>query len=293
MPTASNEHVAIEYDTIGDPADPAVLLVMGFTAQLTAWDPGFCQLLADHGRFVVRFDNRDCGLSHKTEGEPPNVMALMTAVSSGAEVTHEVPYSLSEMAGDGMAVLDHLGIAGAHVVGVSMGGMIVQQMAIEHPERVSTLTSIMSTTGNPEVGQGSPEALMALFSPPPTDRDGVIERGVKVAQVVGGPHFDEEEGRIRMGAAYDRSFYPQGAAFQIAAIAKTGDRTERLQALDVPALVIHGEVDTLVALSGGEATAAAIAGAKLLTFDDMGHDLPKVRWPEITGAIGELTSSVS
>lgn len=289
MPQASNNGALIEYDTIGDPNDPAVLLIMGFATQMTAWDIGFCRMLADHGLFVIRFDNRDCGLSHKTESEAPNIMALMTAVTSGREITIEIPYSLSDMADDAVAVLDDVAMEKAHVVGASMGGMIAQQMAIDHDHRVLSLTSIMSTTGSPDVGQGSPAAMMALLSPPPQDRQGFIEGGVKVGAIISGPHYDEDEARVRLGEAFDRSFYPKGAAFQMAAIAATGDRTEGLKELDVPTLVIHGEVDTLVAPSGGEATAAAISGAKLLTFADMGHDLPKPLWPEITGAIAELT----
>ncbi len=292
MPKADNNGVPIEYDTIGDPNHPAVLLIMGFATQMTAWDEEFCHMLANDGQFVIRFDNRDCGLSHKTEGDAPNIMALMTAATSGREITELVPYTLSDMASDGLAVLDDLVVQQAHVVGASMGGMIAQQMAIEHPGRVLSLTSIMSTTGNSEVGQGTPEAMMTLLSPPPQDRDAFIERGVKVGKIIAGPHYDEDEARIRIRNAFDRSFHPQGAPFQLAAIAKTGDRTEGLAALDVPTLVIHGEVDTLVGLSGGEATAAAIPGARLLTFDDMGHDLPRARWGEISGAIAGLARSV-
>lgn len=288
MPKAHNGEVAIEYDTIGDSANPALLLVMGFSTQLTAWDLGFCQELVDRNFFVIRFDNRDCGLSHKTEGEPPNVMAIMMSVTSGSEIAQEVPYTLADMAADGMAVLDDLGIDKAHVVGASMGGMIAQMMAIGYPDRVLSLTSIMSTTGNPAVGQGSQEAMGALLSAAPDGRDEAIERGVRIGAIVAGPHYDEVEARVRIGEAFDRSYYPAGAPFQLAAIAKTGDRTERLEKLDVPALVIHGEVDSLVAPSGGEATAAAIPGAKLVTFDDMGHDLPKNRWPAIADAIAEV-----
>lgn len=290
MPTAHNDGIAIEYDTIGDPAEPAVLLVMGFATQLTAWDLAFCQTLVDRGFFVIRFDNRDCGLSHKTDGAPPNLMSIMMTVASGAELTVDVPYTLSDMAADGLAVLDDLDIEAAHVVGASMGGMIAQQMAIEHADRVLSLTSIMSTTGSSEVGQGSQEAMGALLSPAPDDRDEAIERGVRIGGIVAGPHFDEELARSRIGEAFDRSYYPAGAPFQLAAIAKTGDRTERLRSLDVPALVIHGLVDSLVDSSGGEATAAAIPGAKLLTFDDMGHDLPPTRWDEIADGIAEVAA---
>lgn len=291
MPVADNDGVQITYETIGDPADPATLLIMGFTAQLTAWDTEFCKMLADRGRFVIRFDNRDCGLSSKTEGDPPNIISLMMAVTSGQEITVEVPYTLSDMAADAMAVLDDLGIDAAHVVGASMGGMIAQQVAIDHPERVLSLTSIMSTTGDPSVGQGQQEALGALFSPPPTERDAAIQRGVDIGKVICGPHYDEEVARIRIADAYDRCYHPAGAPFQMAAIAKTGNRTEALKGLDVPTLVIHGDVDPLVTPSGGAATAEAIPGARLLTFDDMGHDLPEPRWPEIVGAIIEVGGS--
>ena len=291
MPTADHQGIPIEYDTFGDPTEPAILLIMGFATQMTAWDPEFCRMLAERGHFVIRFDNRDCGLSGKTEGEPPNVLALLMAVTAGEEVADEVPYTLSDMAADGLAVLDDLGIDRAHVVGASMGGMIAQQMAIDHPDRVRSLTSIMSTTGDPQVGQGTQEAMTALFTPPPADRDGFIERTAAVGRIVCGPHYDEAEARVRIGESYDRSFHPEGAPFQMAAIAKTGDRTERLRSLDVPALVIHGEVDSLVGISGGQATAESIPGARLLTFDDMGHDLPRPRWPEIVDAISELTSA--
>jgi pimeloyl-ACP methyl ester carboxylesterase len=293
MPKADNDGVTIEYDTIGNLENPAILLIMGFATQMTAWHRDFCQLLADRGYFVVRFDNRDCGLSHKTVGEPPNLMSIMMSVTSGSPITIDVPYTLSEMATDGLAVLDELGIERAHAVGASMGGMIAQQMAIDHPDRVLSLTSIMSTTGDPQVGQGSQEAMGALLSPAPDSRDEAIELGVSIGAIISGPHFDEAEARVRVGEAFDRSYYPAGAPFQLAAIAKTGNRTEQLEALDVPTLVIHGAADSLVGVSGGEATAAAIPGATLLTFDDMGHDLPKARWPAITGAIADVADSAT
>ena len=290
MPKADNDGVELEYDTFGDPGDPAILLVMGFTAQMTAWEPGFCQLLVERGHYVIRFDNRDCGLSSKTEGEPPNLFALLAQIQSGQGITSDVPYTLSDMALDGMAVLDAVGVERANVVGASMGGMIVQQMAIEHPGRVATMTSIMSTTGSPDVGQGKPEALTALMAPPPTDREGAIERGVDLGRIISGPHFDEARARVRMTEAYDRSFHPAGAPFQMAAIAKTGDRTEHLRRLSTPTLVIHGEADPLIDVSGGRATAEVIAGAELLVLDDMAHDLPEPRWGQITGAIADLSA---
>ncbi len=291
MPSAQNHDVTIEYDTFGDPADPAVLLVMGFTAQMIAWDEELCRLIAGHGLHVIRFDNRDCGLSSKTPGDPPNVMALVMAAQAGRAVG-DVPYTLSDMATDGLAVLDHLGIDRAHVVGASMGGMIAQMMAIEHPERVATLTSIMSTTGDPSVGQASPAAMAALIAPPPTDREGVIEAGVKLYDLIGGSYeVDEDLVRQRMAASFDRCFYPIGAAFQMAAIVATGDRTERLASVTAPTLVVHGLEDSLIAPSGGEATAAAVPGAELVTYDRMGHDLPRQIWDDLVGRLARHTLS--
>lgn len=289
MPRAANGTVELEYDHFGNPADPVLLLVMGYTAQMTAWDGEFCELLASQGHFVVRFDNRDCGLSTKTQGDPPNVMALLMQALAGNPVTVEVPYTLSDMAADGMAVLDDLGIDRAHIVGASMGGMIAQQMAIEYPQRVRSLTSIMSTTGEVGVGSPTPAAQAALLSPPPVDHAEIGDWLVEMGRVISGPLFDAARARARAIAAYERCFYPQGGAFQMAAIAKTGDRTAHLKQLDVPTLVLHGKVDPLVGPTGGEATAAAIPGAKLLMLDEMGHDLPYPLWPRIVEAITELT----
>jgi pimeloyl-ACP methyl ester carboxylesterase len=287
MPRAENAGTFIEYDTIGDPGDPALLLIMGLGAQLTSWEDGFCRLLADQGLFVIRFDNRDCGLSSKTSGPLPDAMSVLTAYTTGQKVGDGVPYSLSDMVGDGLAVMDELGIGSAHVAGASMGGMIAQQMAIERPDRVLSLCSIMSTTGHPSVGQSTPEALAVMFAPPPPDRDSAIERSLQLAQVISGPLFDEARARERLAAAYDRSFHPDGVVFQLCAIAKTGDRTAGLRTVEVPAQVIHGKVDPLIQLSGGEATAAAIGGAKLVLFDEMGHDLPRPLWTDITSAIAD------
>ena len=293
MAKARNGTVEIEYDHFGQPADPALILVMGYTAQMTAWDVEFCELLAGQGRFVVRFDNRDCGLSSKTAGDPPNVMQLLMKALSGQPIDDEVPYTLSDMAADGMAVLDELQIERADVVGASMGGMIAQQMAIEYPDRVRSLTSIMSTTGALGVGQPTPAAQAALFSPPPPDREAVIDWTVDVGRTIAGPLFDEDVARKRAAASYDRSFHLLGGAFQMAAIAKTGDRTENLGNLDVPTLVVHGKVDPLVQPSGGEATAEAVPGARLLMLDDMGHDLPRPLWGEIADAVAEVTTRAS
>ncbi len=284
MTQARNGGVTLQYDTFGVPSDPPLLLIMGLGAQLTAWEEPFCQLLAGGGYFVVRFDNRDTGLSSKTAGDPPDVAALFMRALTGQDIG-PVPYTLSDMAGDAVAVLDALGLHRAHVVGASMGGMIAQMVAIEHRDRLASLTSIMSTTGAPGVGAATPEALGALLAPRPTERTEAIETAVKTWRIISGQHFDEAATRVRVAAAYDRCFYPQGAAFQLAAIAKVGDRTERLGLVQAPALVIHGRQDTLVNFSGGEATAAALAGSRLLLVEDMGHDLSPPLWPVLTRAV--------
>ncbi len=290
MPQAMNQDVILEFETFGSPSDPTLLLIMGFTAQMTAWPADFCQQLAGAGNHVVRFDNRDCGLSSKTAGDPPNVMALMAASMAGGPIP-DVPYSLSEMADDAVAVLDEIGVEAAHVAGASMGGMITQQMVIDHPDRVATVTSIMSTTGSRSVGQADPAAMTALLTPPPTERTAAIERNVEVGRIISGPLFDEALVREAATAAYDRSSYPTGAAFQMAAIAKSGDRTEALRQVAHPALVIHGQADPLITPSGGEATAEAMSNSKLLMLEEMGHDLPRPLWDTYVDAISELTNA--
>ena len=277
------------YDEFGRPDDPAVLLVMGYTAQMISWESDFCSLLAEEGFRVIRFDNRDCGLSSKTEGPLPQLIPKAGADEPGPlfSLAEAPPYTLSDMAADAVAVLDHLGVEKAHVVGASMGGMIAQLVAIEHPGRVLSLTSIMSTTGNPDVGQGTPEALEALLSVSAPDRDAVIERGARVGKVVGGPLFDEAAARQRAADAFDRCYHPTGAMFQMAAIMSDGDRTDRLASVECPTLVIHGAADTLVTLSGGEATAEAIPDAELVVFEEMGHNRPRPLWGDIVTAIAK------
>jgi pimeloyl-ACP methyl ester carboxylesterase len=262
--------IEIEYETFGRADDPGLLLVMGFSAQMVGWDPRFCGALADRGFRVIRFDNRDVGLSTKLDG---------VAAS-------DVPYTLSTMSDDGFGLLDALGIGQAHIVGVSMGGMIVQTMAIEHPERVLSLTSIMSTTSEPEYFKSDPEAMQALMTPPPTERAAYIDNSVRLSRLVSSPrYFDEKFVRQRATAAFDRCFYPEGAGRQMAAVNASGSREEGLRALTVPTLVIHGRRDPLVLLPGGERTAELVPGANLLVFSDMGHDLPRPLWPLIVDAI--------
>lgn len=285
MPYAPSNGIELYYETHGDPGGRPLLLVMGLGAQLTLWEPGLCDLLVRQGFYVIRFDNRDVGLSSKIEGGPqPDIAKAMAGDHSTAS------YTLWDMADDAAGLLDHLGIARAHIAGASMGGMIVQCMAIRHGSRVRSMTSIMSTTGNPAVGQPQPEAMAALLAPPPESREAAIEQGLKTWKIIGSPGYppDEAELRARLAADYDRCFYPEGTARQLVAILATGDRTEGLRGVRVPTLVIHGEADPLVTLSGGQATAEAVPGARLLTFPGMGHDLPKQLWPQFAEALAEL-----
>lgn len=290
MPRADNSGVEIEYETFGDRRDQPLLLIMGFTTQMTAWDVGFCHALAERGHLVIRFDNRDVGLSTRSPKPAPNILSLMTAAAAGP-LTVKVPYTLSDMGGDALAVLDDLGLDQAHVLGASMGGMIAQTLAIEYGARLTTLTIMMSTTGAPDVGQASPEALTALLAPPPGDRAGAIARSVATRRAISGPLFDEAKAEAMATAAYDRSFHPEGGAFQLAAILESGDRTSRLRTVTVPTLVLHGKLDPLIDVSGGRALAATIPGARLHTIPQMGHDLPEPLWPEMVDAIAGHTNA--
>jgi pimeloyl-ACP methyl ester carboxylesterase len=292
MPTATVNGIDIHFDVTGDDDGAPLLLVMGLGAQMTAWDDDFCAALADRGFKVVRYDNRDVGLSTWFDGRPGADVATLTAAMTGEPV--DAPYLLSDMAADGVALLDHLGIDAAHVVGASMGGMIAQTIAIEHPARVLSLTSIMSTTGDPSVGAPTGEALAVLVAPRPRDRAEAIERSVEASRVIGSPdQFDEERLRERHAAFYDRAFNPEGIGRQLLAVLASGDRTERLRGIDVPTLVIHGDVDPLVTPTGGEATAAAIPDAELLMLEGMGHDLLPAFWAPVVEGITKLAARAS
>lgn len=280
MPRVQANGIELEYDTFGDPADPALVLVMGLRAQMIAWDEALCGQLAEQGFHVIRFDNRDSGLSTQLDHLPAPDLA---AILSGDRAT--VPYTLTDMALDVVGLLDALGIDKVHLVGASMGGMIVQQCAIDHPERLLSLCSIMSTTGNPAVGKASPEALALLTRPPATTREEAVETSVAGWRVFGSPGGDEEQVRARSAMAYDRAFRPAGGLRQYAAIVASPDRTPGLQGVRLPTLVVHGMADTLVDPSGGQATAAAIPDAELLLVDGMGHDLPPAIWPTLIRAI--------
>jgi pimeloyl-ACP methyl ester carboxylesterase len=282
MPIAHANGIDLDYDTFGEPADPALVLIMGFSVQKIAWDVEFCEQLAARGFFVVRFDNRDIGRSTKIEdGPPPNLAAALTGDVSSAS------YRLDDMADDTAGLLDAIGLPAAHVVGASMGGMIAQCLAINHPDKVLSLCSIMSTTGNTKVGQAKPEAMAALLAPPPQTRDEAMQRTVDVTKVIGSPAYPTDEAKIRnrSGQAWDRGHDARGVARQLLAILASPDRTPRLGALTMPALVIHGEADPLIDQSGARATAEAIPGAELLVIPGMGHDLPQQLWPQIVDAI--------
>jgi pimeloyl-ACP methyl ester carboxylesterase len=276
--------VAIEFESLGDPSHPTLLWIMGFSAQMTAWPDELLHMYVNEGFHVVRFDNRDCGLSHKHHGVEVNVDAVTMAAMMG-DPPPPVPYTLSDMAADAIGVLDHLGIEQAHVIGASMGGMIAQTVAIEHTHRVKTLTSIMSVPGDLAYGTPTPEALTVLVSPPPPDRESYIKSAANWAVWCSKKHFDLEEAMQRAGREYDRSFYPEGSARQMAAIYASGDRSEALRQLAIPTLVIHGRDDTLLTPSGGERTAELIPNSQLLMLDDMGHDLPRPLWPTYVDAI--------
>jgi pimeloyl-ACP methyl ester carboxylesterase len=279
--------IEIAYETFGRREDPPVLLVMGLATQMIGWPDEFCRQLAERGHFVVRFDNRDIGLStHLDAAGAPDVLAIMGGdVSSAA-------YGLPDLAADTVGLLDALGLDSVHLVGASMGGMIAQLVAVQAPGRVRSLTSIMSTTGAPGVGAPADVAVPVLLAPAATDREGAIQRVIDTYRVIGSPgfEFDEAALRDRAGLSFDRAHDPAGVARQLAAILTTHDRTPDLAQLDVPTLVIHGSQDTLVDVSGGRATAAAIPGAELLVVEGMGHDLPRAMWPEILDRITALTA---
>jgi pimeloyl-ACP methyl ester carboxylesterase len=284
VPSASANGIELFYDDFGRASDPTVLLIMGLGSQMIDWEPDFCGLIAERGFHVVRFDNRDVGLSTHLDSTV-DLLGLFATQASGLPPP-AVPYLLADMAGDAAGLIDHLGVGGAHVVGVSMGGMIAQQLAVDHPERVLTLTSIMSTTGDPDVGQPSTEALNALLQPPAQTREEAQQGRISHAGVWGSPGlFDETDLRRLAGAAWDRNRDPMGAVRQIAAIMASESRSAALSRLDIPSLVIHGTADTLVQPSGGERTAEVIPDAKLMMVEGMGHDLARPLWPTLVDAI--------
>ena len=290
MPTLNANGIEICYDTSGSASGEPLLLIMGLGGQMTLWEDEFCRGLAERGHFVVRFDNRDVGLSTKlTAAGVPNLLEVMSRIVAGETV--EAAYTLDDMADDAVGVLDALDLEAAHVVGASMGGMIAQALAIRHPARVRTLVSIMSSTGNPELPRARPEAMAVLMRERADDREGSIAQAVAAQRVLCGTGFPFDEARVRerAGRAYDRSFYPEGITRQMAAVVASGNRRPALASLDVPTLVIHGDGDPLVPIEAGRDTAEAIPGAELLVIEGMGHNLPPELFPRLVSAIAEHT----
>ena len=277
--------VELCYETFGDPADPPLLLVMGLGTQMIAWREDFCRLLVGRGFHVIRYDNRDIGRStHLRDAPPPTLRQMLTRDRRAAA------YTLDDLASDAAGLLDCLGIEAAHVVGASMGGMIAQMLAARHPDRVLTLTSIMSTTGHRLWGQPALRVYPFFLTKRPADKAEAVERIVKLFRVVGSPGFDADEDDLRAmaSAAFDRGKGDDaGTARQLQAILASGNRARALRDVKAPTLVIHGKSDKLVGPTGGRATARAIAGARLVFFKGMGHDLPRQLWPHFADLIAE------
>ena len=273
--------IEITYQTLGDPSDPPLLLVMGLGMQLIHWDLELCEELAESGHYVIRFDNRDAGLSTKIDAPVPPIMRAMAGFHIDA------PYLLTDMADDSFGLLDGLGIDRAHVMGVSMGGMVGQTMAITHPERLLSLTSIMSTTGERRAGMPKLRVWSLLMRRAPGDRVAFQDYFVRMFRIIGSPGFPQDEPRVRelAAATFDRAHNPAGTARQLGAIMASGDRTPDLRRLRVPTTVIHGTDDPLIPFRGGVATARAIPGAELVAVPGMGHDLPREIWPKVHEAL--------
>jgi len=285
--------ITVEYETFGDPEQPAILLIAGFGAQMISWDDGFCAGLARGGHLVVRYDNRDCGLSTPFTDHPVDVQELIGAASVGDidTVRALAPYRLADLADDAAALATALDLDRVHVVGASMGGMVAQLVGIRHAALVASLTSMMSSTGASDVGASTPEAFTALTQPAPTDRAGYIADSVARSRVWSSRrYFDETEAASLAAESYDRGIVPGGTARQLAALLATGSLEDDLARLELPVLVVHGTDDTLVTPSGGRRTAEVIPGARLLVVEDMGHDRPRPLWPVLWDAILELTA---
>jgi len=295
MAQANSNGIQIEYDTFGDQSGRPLLLIHGVNSQMIGWPEDFCIELAGRGHFVIRFDNRDTGMSTKFERAGiPNLMEVMGSAMRGEQIN--APYTLDDMADDSVGLLDALGIARAHVGGLSMGGLIAQTIAVRHPSRVASLISIASSTGNPEMPQGKPEAMAALLTPSPQEREAAIEHSVEMYRTIAGPGFpfDEAWTRALMTRAYDRSFYPPGFLRKLVAVVTSGNRKPALAKVTAPTLVIHGADDPLVPVECGKDTASSIPGAEILIIEGMGHDLPHGgAWPQIVEAITAHTKKAA
>jgi pimeloyl-ACP methyl ester carboxylesterase len=289
---AANGPVELYYETFGQPGNDALLLINGLGSQCINYDVELCQRYVGRGFFVIRFDNRDVGLSSKLDDFTPHPRDVTAALREGREP--DVAYRLSNMADDAVAVLDALGVERAHVLGVSMGGMIVQQLAIDHADRLISMTSIMSTTGDRDVGQPSSEVAALFYAPPGHDRDTVIARSQALELLYTSPtEYDPERVAQRVGAAFDRCFCPRGLVRQLTGVMASGSRTQSLRGVDVPTLVLHGDADTLIDISGGVSTAQCIPGAHFVAIAGMGHDLAPRYWTTIVDAVSEHAHAAS
>jgi pimeloyl-ACP methyl ester carboxylesterase len=287
--------IEIEYEDYGPKDAPPVLLIMGLGAQLTLWPMPMVDQLVERGYRVIRYDNRDIGLSTKLDDEPaPAITAIVAALIMGSKP--DVPYLLSDMADDAIGLLDALGIDKAHVMGASMGGMIAQMVAALYPARVLSLTSIMSTTGNPTLPAATAEAMAVLTTRPDgSDEAAIVAHGIKVEKVIGSPGYPADEKLLseRVLRDFRRMYYPPGFARQMAAIVASGDRREALKRITAPTMVVHGADDPLVPLAGGRDTAATIPGAKIVEIPGMGHNLPEVLIGQVLDAFEEVASGAN
>jgi len=287
--TTVDDGVEICFQTFGDPSDPALLLVMGLGGPMTWWDPELCTKLADHGFFVIRYDNRDTGRSTKLKHARVGRGGLAKAFL-GRPV--RAPYSLSRMGEDGLGILDHLGIEQAHIAGVSMGGMIVQTLAVEHPERVLSMVSIMSTTGSRKVGSLDPKLMPAMIAPRSGGRDEYVENSATFWQKIASPDYPEplQEAIDRAEVTWDRGFSASGVVRHMLAILTQPNRTAALGDLTIPTAVMHGLKDRMVHVSGGRATARAIPGCELVLVPGMGHDIPAALFDQIVSVVARTAS---
>jgi pimeloyl-ACP methyl ester carboxylesterase len=295
MPRATANGIQIEYETFGKSSARPLLLIIGLGGQMIQWDEDLCKDLAGRGHYVIRYDNRDTGRSTKFEAAGvPNLMEIFGKIMQGEKI--KAPYTLDDMADDGAGLLDGLGILQAHICGMSMGGMIAQTIAIRHPARVLSLTSIYSNTGNPRLRQPKPEIMSLLIAPPPVERKANIEHMLGLFKAIAGPAFPVDEAWTRriLAETYDHCFCPQGVVRQLVAILAHGNRGPALSSVKAPTLVIHGTADPLVPVEGGKDTANAIPGAELMLIEGMGHDLPHGgAWPRIVEAITAHTLNAS
>jgi len=285
MPKANVNNIEIEYDTIGDQNSKPLLLIAGLGSQMLAWSDEICETLSNRGFFVIRFDNRDVGLSTKfKDAGMPNFLEINAAYASGE--MPEVPYTLDDMASDAIGILDALNIDKAHVCGASMGGMIAQVLAYRHPSRILSLTTIISTTGNPDLPQAKPEIMAQFFAPVPSERKAYIEEMVKRDSLIHGTFaFDADQGRDYRTKEFDRCYYPEGIARQLAAMAIPGNIKPKISAIQAPTLVIQGKEDPFNSVEAGKEIATTIPGAELLILDGMGHSFPRELMPHIIDAL--------